>query len=409
MRNGFRFAVIMARATLAGVKVAPSLTRWYLSPDDPGRAPERVGAVVSDLCIGLGPAFVKLGQLVSTREDLLHRRTCRVMRERLALGHGFAAGEREGSGENGAHRRSGSIAVVERRTGPEGDTAVKTCHPRVRERLEADLSVVEAAARVIGRLPVCRGVPVVALADDFCAVVRRQTDLIAERAALERFATLEDRHPVVFPRPLGDPAGQDRDVLVMEWIPGQEQADRHHPGARGGRLLLTLVFEMLFTTGEVHCDLHPGNWWFLSDGRLAVVDGGFTYTLDRATQEHFTEFFLGMAAGNSEVCADHALAVSMNPVSAEDERGFRQDLDHLITKVHGMTAGTFSLAAFIADFFLIQRRHNAYSRTSFVFPLVALLAVEGQVKQACPDLNFQAVAHPVILRGLLSRNRKPTW
>lgn len=404
-RTGLRVAVITARTAYAGCRALPHLLRWYRSPRDPGRAPERVGGAVADLCAGLGPAFVKLGQLVSTREDLLHQDTCRVMRERLALGHGL---DPDGAGA-GVHRRAGSIAVVERRSGPSGDVAVKTCHPRVRERLEADLAVVEAAARLVARLPVCRDVPVVALADDFCAVVRRQTDLAAERTALERFAVLEDRHPVVFPRPLGDPAEQDRDTLVMEWLPGQEDARTHHPGARGGRLLLTLVFEMLFTAGEVHCDLHPGNWWFLSDGRLAVVDGGFTYSLDRETQEHFTEFFLGMAAGNSEVCADHALAVSMKPVSAEDERGFRRELDHLITEVHGLTAGSFSLAAFIADFFLIQRRHNAYSRTSFVFPLVALLAVEGQVKQVCPELNFQAVAHPVILRGLLARNRKPTW
>ncbi|MFE9244658.1 AarF/UbiB family protein [Nocardiopsis sp. NPDC006938] len=406
IRTGARVAVIAVRAVAAGCRVLPHAVRWYRSPRAPGRAPEHVGGAVADLCAGLGPAFVKLGQLVSTREDLLHRETCRVMRERLALGHGLGRG---GTTDASAARRAGSIAVVERRSGPDGDVAVKTCHPRVRERLEADLDVVEAAARLVARLPVCRGVPVVGLAVDFCAVVRRQTDLGAERAALERFAVLEDRHPVVFPRPLGDPADQGRDTLVMEWLPGQEEAADHHPGARGGRLLLTLVFEMLFTAGEVHCDLHPGNWWFLADGRLAVVDGGFTYSLDQKTQEHFTEFFLGMAAGNSEVCADHALAVSMNPVSAEDERGFRRELDRLISDVHGMTAGSFSLAAFIADFFLIQRRYNAYSQTSFVFPLVALLAVEGQVKQVCPELNFQAVAHPVILRGLLARNRKPTW
>ncbi|MDT0329468.1 AarF/UbiB family protein [Nocardiopsis lambiniae] len=396
-----RTVVILGRSLYAGARCLPHLVRRRSSPETAERSDERVGRLVSDLCADLGPAFVKLGQLVSTREDLLPRGLCRVMRDRLALGYGLEGARR------GGPRRSGSIAVVERRTGPSGDLAVKTCRPGVRQRLETDLAVVEATARAVARLPFCRGMPVVALTEDFCAVVRRQTDLAAERAALERFASLEDRYPVVFPRPVGVPG--DRDTLLMEWIPGQEEGGRHHPGPQGGRLLLTLVFEMLFTTGEIHCDLHPGNWWFLEDGRLAVVDGGFTYTLDRATQEHFTEFFLGMAAGNAEVCADHALAVSMGPVSAEDEKGFRRELERLITEVHGMTAGAFSLTAFIADFFMIQRRYNAYSRTSFVFPLVALLAVEGQVKRMCPDLNFQAVAHPVILRGLLARNRKPVW
>ncbi|MFD6100079.1 AarF/UbiB family protein [Nocardiopsis flavescens] len=401
MRTALRAGVIAGRSLWAGARALPHLARMRSAPPHRAeRSAERVGVLASELCAGLGPAFVKLGQLVSTREDLLPRGVCRTMRDRLALGRGLEA-------SGGPRARSGSIAAVERRATPSGDVAVKTCHPRIRERLEADLAVVEATARAAARLPFCRGVPVAALAEDFCAVVRRQTDLAAERAALERFASLEDRYPVVFPRPVGE--APDRDTLVMDWIPGQEGAERNHPGPRGGRLLLTLVFEMLFTTGEVHCDLHPGNWWFLDDGRLAVVDGGFTFSLDRSTQEHFTEFFLGMAAGNAGICADHALAVSMNPVGPEAEQGFRRDLERLITEVHGMTAGAFSLTAFIADFFMIQRRYNAYSRTSFVFPLVALLAVEGQVKRMCPELNFQAVAHPVILRGLLARNRKPTW
>lgn len=402
LSSGLRVVVIAARTLWTGIRVLPDLVVWRVGGRRAERSARRVGAAVAAWCVALGPAFVKLGQLVSTREDLLDPEMCRLLREELALGHGL---RRSAAPSAAVERRFGSIASVVRR----GDVAVKTCHPNVRARLELDLRVVEAAARAAARLPACRGVPVVELARDFCDAVRRQTDLAAERAALEKFARLEDRLAVRFPRPLESPPGQERDTLVMEWVPGQDRAAAHHPGPVGGKRLLTLVFEMLFTTGEVHCDLHPGNWWFLADGTLAVVDAGFTYSLDRQTQDHFTEFFLGMAAGNAEVCADHAIAVSMRPLSAEAERGFREELGHLITGVHGMTAGSFSLARFIRDFFLIQRRHDAYSKTSFVFPLLALLAVEGQVKEVAPDLNFQQVAHPIILRGLLARNNKPTW
>jgi ubiquinone biosynthesis protein len=158
---------------------------------------------------------------------------------------------------------------------------------------------------------------------------------------------------------------------------------------------------MLFSAGLVHCDLHPGNWWFLPDGRLALVDAGFVFRLDDTMRRRFMTFFLAMSAGHADVCADQALACSIRPVGREPERRFRADLADLVDRVHGKLAAEFSLLGFARDFFDIQRRHGAFSQAEFVFPLIALLAVEGQVRKLDPAADFQAVARPIILRAMI--------
>ncbi|MFD2351224.1 hypothetical protein ACFSTC_20675 [Nonomuraea ferruginea] len=120
---------------------------------------------------------------------------------------------------------------------------------------------------------------------------------------------------------------------------------------------------------------------------------------------HFTEFFLGMSSGNAEICATHALAAAARPVPPEAEKAFRRDMEGLIGSVTGLTAGAFSLAGFAARFFAVQRRHQAFSRAEFIFPLMALLAIEGQVKQLDPGINFQSLAGPVVLRSIVARAR----
>lgn len=233
--------------------------------------------------------------------------------------------------------------------------------------------------------------------------VRRQTDLAGEADTLRRLASLERNLPVLLPTVLSERS--DERQLTMTWLPGQPTGREFSDNRRVAKRLVLTVYEMLFITGIVHCDLHPGNWWELPDGRLAIVDAGFAYQLDDEMRSHFAEFFLGMASNNAELCATHALAACAVPVSAADQAGFRADLQTLISSTTGMTAGDFSLTAFAARFFAIQRRHHAYSRATFIFPFMALLAIEGQVKQLDPGINFQALAGPVVLRAIVNRAR----
>jgi ubiquinone biosynthesis protein len=360
-------------------------------------ASRAAGRVLCDVLWRLGPAFVKVGQMLSSRVDVLPAPFCAELQE------GLAFGRRHRRRPSGPSHDIGSVAAV-RRTQLDGvEVAVKTLHPRAAARLETDLALLStltgAADLVLRRW----SVPLPQIVDEITTAIRRQTDLLAEADALRSMGRLEQNLPVALPRVLDEHSDGTR--LMMTWLPGQDGGrDFAHPRRTAKRLVLAL-YEMLFITGVVHCDLHPGNWWELPDGRLAIVDAGFTYRLADDVREHFAEFFLGMSAGNAEVCATHALAVTIMPVSGPTEAAFRRDLEELIATTTGMTAGEFSLAGFAARFFAIQRRHNAFSKAEFIFPFTALLAIEGQVKQLDPKINFQSLAGPVVLRSLIARTR----
>ncbi|GLY30377.1 AarF/UbiB family protein [Kineosporia sp. NBRC 101731] len=406
---GLHAAARLARIALAlltgTVQCLPELVR-YAGHHDGVRLQAQAGRIAGARLWDLGPAFVKIGQLLSTRQDLLPPRLCDELRTGLAFGgQGHRSGGAGGSlPPTGARAvEIGSVATVHRDHVDGTPVAVKRVHPGAERQLATDLALVRGLMRAGLRLVPRSRVPLPEIVDEMCRSVRRQTDLCAEAETLNRLSGLGDRLPVVLPRVLE--GHSDSGQLVMTWIEGQ---DPHRPVStpdRTARRLVLALYEMLFITGVVHCDLHPGNWWEMPDGRIAIVDAGFAYELDDEMRSHFAEFFLGMSAANAEICATHALAACAVPVGPEQEAGFRADMEELIRSNTGLTAGTFSLARFATDFFMIQRRHRAYSRATFIYPFMALLAIEGQVKQLSPGLNFQALAGPVVLRAIVNRAR----
>lgn len=392
-RSAVRLVQVMVVVSGVAASLAWALIR-HAGAGWRDRVLREAGAVVSAALWRLGPAFIKVGQMLSSRKDIFPAAFCEELEAGLARG-------RAGGGP--ADVEIGSVATVERRLVGSVDAAVKTVHPTAAEQLRIDLSLITAMVKIAGALLRRSGPTLERVVHEMCESVRRQTDLVAEAATLRRLEDLELVLPVVFPRVLSEQTGPD--VLTMTWLPGQADGRQFgNPRRTAKRLVLTL-YEMLFITGVVHCDLHPGNWWELPDGRLAIVDAGFTYELDEEMRTHFAEFFLGMSSGNAEICATHALAAAAKPVSPQDEKAFRRDMEGLIGSITGLTAGRFSLTGFAARFFAVQRRHRAFSRAEFIFPLMALLAIEGQVKQLDPAINFQSLAGPVVLRSIVARAR----
>lgn len=382
-------------ASAGTMRVLPALVShgWRRDPDRLARA---VGPVVGRCLWQLGPAFIKLGQLAATRQDLFPAQLCQELQRALARGGAYR-------GRASPVAEHGSVADVRHEWIEGRELAIKTIRPGAADQLQLDLALLEGSAKQLLRpFPGLAG-PLRAVLAEMCASVRAQTDLVRESVALDQFAELERAVDVCFPRVQHDLSSDQQ--LVMTWLPGQdEQASQDRRRAVAQRLVLA-VFEMLFVSGLVHCDLHPGNWWMLRDGRLAMVDAGFVYDIDDDMREHFAEFFLGMSTGNAEMCADHALAVAVSAVPPSRVCQFRADIAALIRDNTGLTAQDFSLTAFATQLFAIQRRHRAYSRATFIFPMMALLAIEGQVKDLDPTINFQALAGPVVLRSLALRAR----
>jgi ubiquinone biosynthesis protein len=376
---------------------------------------DRSGGWAVDVLYRLGPAYVKAAQLLSTRRDQLPPVWC----DRLARlqdrvppppAASIAATLRRAYPDGPPFTEldltplaSGSIATVHRAVLPDGRTvAVKVRRAGVESALTVDLALAAALARTARRIPGLRRVPLDEMVGQVGAAVRGQADLVAERRATE---TLRDnlsglgfvRVPATYPE-LCTP-----DVVVLELVPDlRPMRPAAIPPEQRTDLVartLTAAYQMLFVDGLVHCDLHHGNLYADPDGGLVLLDAGFVVTLPDRVRRLFAEFFLCMGAGQGERCAEIVMESAARIAPDCDRAGFTARLAALVAESTGASAGQFSLAAFATKLFDLQRRYHIYAAPEFAFPLLALLVIEGMVNELDRDVDFQALAIPVLMRA----------
>ncbi len=170
---------------------------------------------------------------------------------------------------------------------------------------------------------------------------------------------------------------------------------------------LRAVFEMLFCTGLVHCDLHPGNLRLTRSGSVVVLDAGFVYRVPEVVRENLALFFLNLGFRNGPRCAEAVLASAEQVDGRSDTAAFTADMTRLVDRYGGTTARDFDLIAFSTELFASQRRNGIYASSEFVFPLLALLMVEQTVRRLDPDVDFQAIARPIVFRAASGRPALP--
>jgi ubiquinone biosynthesis protein len=365
----------------------------------------------------LGPTYVKLGQLLATRRDLLSAETVthlerlqdrlepapfalpRLFREELGveLGDAFASLDPEPVA-------SASIACVYRGVLRDGtEVAVKARRPDVARRIELDLRLIRAGARIAARLPGLRGLPVLEALDEFGASLRRQVDMGLEAAANRRLrAALAQEPDVLLPALVERYCSES--LLTMELLP--VDGGRRDPSRRPALLAaLRALYRMIFLEGFVHSDLHGANLFLLPDGRAAMVDFGFTAELTTEVRLRFAEFFLAMAMNDGARCTRITLDTAARVPAELDRRRLEAEVSALVAQAAGAAVDDFRVADFVLGLFEIQRRHRIVGTSAFTMAIVSLLVFEGMAKEVAGDLDFGREAVPFVLRALSSRSQ----
>lgn len=383
-----------------------------------GRA--AVGAVlgprVSRLAVALGPSFVKGAQLLSTRRDVLPAAWCTALaelhdqvpplRERTAR----AALRRAYRGDppvvvDWTTVRSGSIACVYRGTVDGRAVAVKIRRPGVRRVIELDFAIMRAGAAILQLLPWFRRLPAVTVLRQVGDAVAQQADFAAEQESLAALRDLlSDVDYLSIPAPLPDQCAEG--VLVMEFVDGLEPLTPDSvTGRQRGELVRRVLFctyRMLFLHGLVHCDMHPGNLYLCPDGRIVLLDAGFVVRLRPRIRRLFAEFFMHMARGNGWYCAEIVRESAAGVAAGADVAAFRIGIIALVDESSGRPAREFSLVRFATHLFDLQRRHGLFAAPEFIFPLLALLVLEGRINDLDEEVDFQAEAMPVLTKAVMS-------
>lgn len=409
--------LLVVAATLAPLLVTVPLVALAQGG---GAARRHAWSRLTTLLMRLGPAFVKAGQVLGTRRDVLPPGMCdelatlqdavapmpaRQAREALAEVYGDELDTLFAEVDYSSVA-SGSIAGVHRaRLASGGEVALKLRRPGVDRVMRLDLGLMRRGAVLVARLPPLRGVPVVEVVDAMCAAVLGQLDFEREAAGLARLrAELAVVPRVWVPRVVPE-ACRPR-CIAMEFIPDLDvdAASRCSPAARRkfAESGLTAIYEMLFVNGFVHCDLHPGNLYFTESAQVVVLDAGFSVQLTERLRLLFADFFLNMAVGDGDKCAAIVVESAAEVRADADLTGFLDRMADLVRRSHKLPAREFSLMAFAAEMFDLQRGHGIHAAPELIFPLLSLLVIEGTIRDLDPEVDFQELARPVLMRGRFS-------
>lgn len=365
-------------------------------PDLPNRTREALEA--------LGPTYIKLGQILATRRDLLDDQWIRAL-ERLQSGAPtlpFEALREQIETSLGEPVTSAfadfdttplaaaSIAQVHRATLHDGTpVVVKVRRPGSRRRMEADLRLIRHLASLIeSNSAEARRFKPSALVDQLARDILEELDFTNEgrNADLLRADILSHEQVIV---PTIHWQWSTEDLLVMDFIDGIHPRDPAELRARGidpsaiARISADLIFDMVLVNGRFHGDPHPGNLLCLAGDKLALLDLGSVGFVSARRQHEFLTFVSGLRSNDPAAVADMLVLwsgeanVSRERVLAASER--------LVAR-HG--SGPLVLNAMVADFFPLLRQEGLVLPPDLLLIFKAMVTLDGVLTQIEPGFDL---------------------
>jgi len=161
---------------------------------------------------------------------------------------------------------------------------------------------------------------------------------------------------------------------------------------------LRAFYQMMFTDGLVHGDMHPGNIFFKDRDEIIILDTGLVAKLNETTKKNFTEFFFGMVTRNGHKCGQIIFESATEIKPGFDQTKFFAVITEIVNKHSEKSAREFEVTSFATDLFTAQRIFGIRGATDFTMTIISLVVFEGIMKQIYPELDFQDEARRFILR-----------
>ncbi len=375
---------------------------------------ERVRLIFEEL----GPTFVKLGQILSTRPDLIPPD---FIQELARLQDNVPPFPFEAAGkiiqkefDRELHAlfsefdetpiASASIGQVHRAVLASGEeVAVKVQRPGIREIIEVDLEIMLHLATLmehnIEEIALHRPVRIV---EEFAGTLEREIDYALEASSMERVAReFMGDSTVYIPRVFHD--ATSRRVLTMEYVRGTKVSEKEKLLALGMDLSLItargaeFVLKQVFRNGFFHADLHPGNMLVLPGSVLCFLDFGMVGMVDRETADLFIEFMDSVVKEDAEKAA--ALLLELTEYETPpDERRLRTDLYNFMSRHLYKTLKNISVGKLLEDVIGITFRHGLTLPADRFLMMKAFATVEGVALSLDPDFDMVAHAAPFVMR-----------
>ncbi len=367
-------------------------------------APERVRMSFEKL----GPTFVKLGQLLATRPDLippefseefkkLHDQVPGVAFseiEKMLMAHfGAPVGEIFSKFDE-TPMAAASIAQVHRARLKDGsEVVVKVQRPGIENVIQDDLQILRGLAELADRyLPETRIYNPKGIIAEFARTMEQETNFILEANNIRRFSlNFATESDIVIPRVYSEFTGKR--VLVLEALDGiplsqgraleQEGVNPEDVLKRGLRAYL----KMVYSDGMFHGDLHAGNVLLMAGGKIGLIDFGIVGRLNRKTQNAIANMFLALAEEDYDRMA--YMYVDLAPFTERvDVDEFARDVRDLIAPYFGLTMKNVNMGRMLLDSTAVAAKHGLVLPAELVLFFKSIVSLEGMGKVLLADFDF---------------------
>lgn len=382
-------------------------------------------AVLRNILIDLGPVYVKLGQLLSTRPDLLPAAYIEELSTlqdevppvpwseievfiRKQLKHSL---DETFSTINPVAVAAGSIAQTHRATLVDGrEVAVKVQRPGIDATVAQDISLIRGVADLVARTEFGQSYEVDSLAEEFSTALLAELDFMREASFTDQLrqnlsnSRWFDSDKLVVAEIHWDLTSEK--IMVMQWLDGMpilsatlnSEANGQDSSQERGEitsLLFRAFFQQVYIDGFFHADPHPGNLFYLKDGRVALLDCGMVGRLDPRTQQILTEMLLAIVDLDAQRCSQLTLqlADSAQPVILSR---LENDYDRMLRKYYNLSLSQINFSQVFYEVLQVARNNKIRLPGNLGLYAKTLANLEGVTRKFNPEVNLLDEIKPLI-------------
>ena len=382
--------------------------------------------VLRNILIELGPVYVKLGQLLSTRPDLLPKRYVEALTDLQArvppvpwaeveslisqelsqpLESVFATIDRNAVA-------AGSIGQVYRATLINGQpVALKVQRPGIEVVVDQDISLIKSLAELVSLTEFGKDFDIVGLAEEFTSAIKAELDFTTEADYTEQLRNILaknnwfDSKKLVIPQVYRHLTTSK--LLTLEWLEGVPILEAQLSQSRGAKdeatqrkeittLLFRAFFKQIYIDGFFHADPHPGNIFYLQDGRIAILDCGMIGRLDPRTQQILTEMLLAIVDLDGKRCSQLTLDLAERgqPISID---GLTNDYDRMLRKYYNRSISQINFSEVIYEILQVSRNNKVRLPSNMGLYAKTLANLEGVARGFYPEINLLDQIRPLMV------------
>ncbi len=383
--------------------------------------PERFRMALEEL----GPTFIKLGQVLSTRPDLIlpeYLYELAKLQDNVPP-FSFAEVEEIFLAETGKKPNelfqdfdeepmaAASIGQVHRGRLQDGnEVVIKVQRPNIENIIAVDLEILAHLASLMEQyLEELQGHRPSAVVDEFARSLSLEIDYTVELANVQRFARQFSENKTIYVPLVYSDLSSDR-ILTMEYIEGIKTSKLDTLRSQGYDLSLiaergaNLVMEQIFVHGFFHGDPHPGNIFILPDNVTCFIDFGMMGRLSRQDREDFTDLMLSIVTKNDRKITDGVLRITIQ-FGEIDHDALSRDLADLLDRYMYLPLKDLEAGKILQELLDLVQRHKLSIKPNLYLMIKALATIEGVGLVLDPDLELITLAEPYIKKVKAARLR----